>query len=184
MGRVEKRKQERLNKNKKQKNNNIEEPNGKETLYTTIKIIVVMVLLLFILYYVVAVFVTKEIDISGNKEDETTENSATNTVSNKILAKNIFNQTEETYYVYFYDFNDENRNIASAISKLTDDKVYRVDTSSSLNKNYVTDEDTGNKDASVLENLKVINPTLIKVANDKIVEYYENEDSIVAYLNK
>lgn len=183
MGRVERRRQEKNNKNKKiTKENNIKEYNGKETLYSAIKIIAVMVLLLFILYYVVAVFVTKEINISTNKDEETTD-TTTNTVSDKILAKNIFNQKEETYYVYFYDFNDADQNIGSKISNLSDNKVYKVDTSSSLNQNYVTEE-SGNKSATSIDNLKVKNPTLIKITNDKIVEYYEDVDPILSYLEK
>lgn len=183
MGRIERRRQEKNNKNKKiTKENNIEEYNGKNTLYTAIKIMAVMVLLIFILYYVVAVFVTKEISISTKKDEETTD-TTTNTVSDRILARNIFNQKEETYYVYFYDFTDADQNIAMAINNLSDSKVYKVDTSSSLNKNYVTEE-SGNKQATSVDELKVKSPTLIKITNDKIVEYYEDIDPILAYLEK
>lgn len=179
MGRTERRKQERKNKNNKI-NNEIKEYSGKDTIITTIKIIITIVLILLALYFVVAIFVTKEIDFNTKDNDTTTD--TTSTVSDKILAKNTFNQKEETYYVYFYDFNDEDADISSNIYNITD-KVYRVDTSSSLNKNYVKEE-SGNKTATSIDDLKVINPTLIKVSNDKITEYYETVDSIVSYLEK
>ena len=180
MGRTERRKQERKNKNNKI-NNEIKEYSGKDTIITTIRIIITIALILLALYFVVAIFITKEIDFSSKDNDTTTETAST--VSDKILAKNTFNQKEETYYVYFYDFNDEDNDISSDIYNIND-KVYRVDTSSSLNKNYVTEEETGNKNATSIDNLKVINPTLIKVSNDKITEYYETVESIVSYLEK
>ena len=185
MGREQKRKElkkYRHNKDLKQLNNN---NNGIASVGATIKIIVVVVLILLVLYYGMAIFVTKEIDLSSNNDSSATEaNDDTSTsVSNKILAANTFRQTEEMYYVYYYDFDDEENEIRDNISKLTDYKIYRVDTGSSLNTNYVV-SDSGNKDAKVLEDLKVINPTLIKVSNDNIIEYYEGVDSIVDFINK
>ena len=138
-----------------------------------------------VLYYILAVFVTKEIDVSGTKDNSTSESdTTTSSVSNKILAVNTFNQTEETYYVYYYDFNDEDENISSLINNLNDYTIYRVDTSSSLNKNYVTEDEKGNNQAKSLEELKVINPTIIKVENDTIIDYYEGINSIKDFLKK
>ncbi len=179
MGRVERRRQEKFNKAKGLKNSNIESLNNKDTFITMIKIIVVIILVLLVLYFVVAVFVTKEISFTSG--DDVTEEAASS-VTDKILAKNIFNQQESEYYVYFYDFDDEDLSVGNAIYNLSEDKVYRVDTGSSLNSNYVSDNDTGNKGASSLDDLMVINPTLIKVSNDSIVEYYEDVDEILAFL--
>ena len=151
---------------------------------TTLKIIVSVVLILLVLYYFLAVFVTKEIDVSGDKGNSTSESSNSNNVSNKILAVNTFNQTEEIYYVYYYDFNDEDENISSLIGNFNDYTVYKVDTSNSLNKNYVTEDEMGNNKAKSLDELKVINPTIIKVENDTIVDYYEGVNSITDFLNK
>ena len=56
---------------------------------------------------------------------------------------------------------------------MSDSKVYKVDTSSALNANYVSEE--SNKSAKTLEDLKVSAPTLIKISGDEIVKYYEKE---------
>ena len=128
-----------------------------------------------------AVFITKEVDVSSKKDNDTTENT-TSSVSNKILAQRIFEQSEEEYFVYFYDFNEEDKNISSAISGKSEMKIYRVDTSSGLNQNYVTESES-NRNVTGIENLKVKNPTLIKISGDKVSLYLEGETEIVNYLN-
>ena len=44
-----------------------------------------------------------------------------------------------------------------------------------LNKNYVTEE-SGNRSVSSIDDLKVKNPTVIKITDDKVVGYYEGND--------
>lgn len=183
MGREQRRREQFKNKNKKSRE---EELDTSIKWTTVVKLICFIVILLFVIYYILAVFVTKELDISNGsdtKENTTEETTDTSSVSDKILASNIFNQKEEEYYVYFYDFNDEDDVVNSVISSITDTKVYKVDTSSSLNANYVT-EDKGNKDALNLDELKVKNPTVIKVEADEITEYYEGSNNIYKGLNK
>jgi len=181
MGREQRRREQFKNKNKKVEENELD---VSIKLSTAIKLVSFVVILLFVIYYVLAIFVTKELDVSDDTstikptDEEVSNNSG---VSNKILASNIFNQKEEEYYVYFYDFNDENEVVSGVVSSISD-KVYRVDTSSSLNSNYVTDSDS-NKDATNLDELKVIDPTIIKIKGDKIVEYYEGSSNIYDKLN-
>jgi len=177
MGREQKRREQFKNKNKKLKEKELDTSIKGITL---IKLVGFVVIFLFVIYYILAVFVTKEIEISNKEEEKSTITESTDTengVSNKILASNIFNQKEEAYYVYFYDFNDENEVVSGIISGMTEKTIYKVDTSSSLNSKYVT-EDKGNKSAKNLEELKVINPTVIKIEADKIVKYYEGNDEI------
>ena len=144
-----------------------------------IKILIMLIIICVVVYISIGLFVTKEIKWFGNNS----ENNVVDTVSNKIIASAIFKQKEEEYYVYFYNFEETNNNIESTISsKLTDYKVYRVDTSSSLNQNYVS-EDSSNPSAKSLDELKVKTPTLIKIINDQIVSYYETEDNIIDGLN-
>ena len=124
-----------------------------------------------LVYLISALFITKELDRFS--KEEVKEN--TNSVENSILASAIFKQKEDEYYVYFYDFNEDNnmyKNIVS--SKLSSKKVYNVDTSSGLNSNYVSD--VSNKKATGLDDLKVINDTVIKIVGDTIVEYYEKDE--------
>ncbi len=182
MGREQKRK------NRKQ-HKNIEEDFKQEDmmkLSTILKIILGVVIVIIVFYYGLAIFVTKEVDLSSNKKDTdttNTDNNSNNNVSNAILAKNTFEQLDDVYYVYYYDFNDEEEVISNSISNLTDHTIYRVDTSSGLNSNYV-DNNNSNKNVTSIDNLKVKNPTLIKIDNDKVVSYYDGVNEISDFLNK
>lgn len=175
MGRELKRKQAKKN----NKTINKEEESLNLKLSTIITLVVSVLVILVVLYYVIAIFITKEIKVSWINNNE---NTTTKQVENRILAKNTFNQEEDTYYVYFYDFNDSDENIEGAIGGLFDYTIYRVDTSSALNKNYITDTDS-NRKATSIEDLKVKSPTFIKVSADKIVSYYEGSSEILDFLN-
>ena len=167
MGRELRRKQAKRE-GKSLKNEDIKvEYNVKKTVITCIIVLVSIGLV----YLISALFITKELDWFS--KEEVKEN--TSGVENSILASAIFKQKEDEYYVYFYDFNEDNnmyKNIVS--SKLSSKKVYNVDTSSGLNSNYVSD--VSNKKATGLDDLKVINDTVIKIVGDAIVEYYEKDE--------
>ena len=172
MNREQKRKEAKKNKKVRVETNAVD--TSKE-LFRLLKIAVVVVIIFAILYLVVGIFVTKEIELFKDKDDKETKE---NTTSNAILANSVFEQKEEEYYVYFYDFKNENTNVATSIvNTQNNSKVYRVDTSDVLNKNYVV-EVGSNKDAKVLEDLKVVKDTIIKVSGDEIVAYYEGEEEI------
>ncbi len=179
MGREQRRREEKKNKNLIKDEEQLDVSLKFSTL---IKIIVAIVLILLVLYYILAVFVTKELDVSGKKDSNSSESSSTTSVDKAILAATIFNQSEETYYVYFYNFKDEDENIASVINSRSDLTIYRVNTNDGLNSKYIT-TDSGNKSATNLDNLKVKDPTLIEVTNDKITKYYEGSKEITNYLN-
>ena len=167
MGREVRRKQAKRE-GKSLKNEEIKEE------YNVKKIVITCVIVLVsigLVYLISALFITKELDWFS--KEEVKEN--TSSVENSILASAIFKQKEDEYYVYFYDFNEDNnmyKNIVS--SKLSSKKVYNVDTSSGLNSNYVSD--VSNKKATGLDDLKVINDTVIKIVGDTIVEYYEKDE--------
>ena len=183
MGREQRRREQFKNKNKKL---NEEDVDTSIKLTTVIKLVSFIIIFLFVIYYVLAIFVTKELDIvDKNKKSTITEQTEADTtlVSGKILASSIFEQKEDDYYVYFYDFNEEDELVKGVINTLTEEKVYKVDTSSSLNANYVTEE-KGNKKAKSVKELKVVSPTVIRVKADKIVEYYEGSNDIYENLTK
>ncbi len=167
MGRELRRKQAKRE-GKSLKNEEIKEE------YNVKKIVITCVIVLVsigLVYLISALFITKELDWFS--KEEVKEN--TSGVENSILASAIFKQKEDEYYVYFYDFNEDNnmyKNIVS--SKLSSKKVYNVDTSSGLNSNYVSD--VSNKKATGLDGLKVVNDTVIKIVGDTIVEYYEKDE--------
>ena len=176
MGRELRRKQAKKE-GKSLKNENITEDYN---LTKFVKVLVIVILSAVFLYLVSAIFITKEINLFGKNN---TTNTTNQTVSNAILAKSIFNQSEESYYVYFYDFNESNNNINTIVSsKLSESKVYRVDTSSSFNSKYVSD--TSNRSATTLDDLKVVKDTLIKIEGDAITMYLEGEEEITNNLNK
>ena len=181
MGREQKRREERRNKN-------IRKIEDEEVLDTSIKGITILkvvssiVLILFVVYYIVAVFITKEIDISDKNKDSNSSENSTSSVSDKILGANIFSQKEESYYVYCYDFGDEDSGVAQAISGVSDMTVYRVDTSNGMNSKYV--DETGNPNSSSLDDLKVSNPTLLVISGDKITGYYEGRNNIMNFLSQ
>ena len=145
-------------------------PEEKNQIKSLIIITIVLVVIIGLIYLLSALFVTKELDWF-EKDEKETEKLATNTV----LASEIFKQAEEEYYVYFYDYKDEDDEIASTVSnKLSSAKVYKVDTSSALNNKYVSEE--SNKKAKKLEELKVKASTVIKISGEQIVAYYENDE--------
>lgn len=186
MGREQKRKELKKNKANNSYHGNANTNTDMNNLTTVLKVIFTVMVVLIVIYYAVAILVTKEIDFSEkntSSSDNTTTSTDSSSVSNKILASNTFSQTDQVYYVYFYDFDNEDEDVGNAIDLISDDKVYRVDTKSGLNSKYVT-SDSGNKDVSDINSLKVINPTIIKIDNDKVVEYHEGASDILSYLNK
>lgn len=135
-----------------------------------IGITILVVVLIGIIYLISALFITKELDWFDKKEQENQT-----LVTNTILASEIFKQQEETYYVYFYDYTKEDTQITSIINtKLSSNKIYKVDTNSALNNKYISEE--SNKNATSLEELKVKSPTIIKVSDMSIIEYYEGNE--------
>ncbi|MBQ2872514.1 MAG: hypothetical protein IJE89_00770 [Bacilli bacterium] len=136
-----------------------------------IKITLLIVFIVCVIYLIAALFITKEVNWF-DKEDK-----SETLVTNTILASETFKQKEEEYYVYFYDYSEEDSEITSAVSsKLSTKKVYKVDTSSALNNNYVSEE--SNKSAKKLEDLKVKASTVIKISGEEIVEYYEDKEIV------
>jgi len=182
MGRELKRKQAK--KDKKPLKEEIVKKNEDpyKDIYKLLKTFGIILGVILVIYFFIALVITKEIDWFS-KDTETEEQKST--IQNTILAKNTFNQKEEEYFVYFYDYDEENETIASLInSKLLGSTIYRVNTKDAFNTNYVTEEEVGNSSATTIEDLKVINPTLIKVSGDTIVEYYETKDNIISYLEQ
>ncbi len=125
-----------------------------------------------LIYLLSALFVTKELDWFSKKDKDNDEN----TIANTILASETFKQSESSYYVYFYDFDEDEKesDITSLVNNKLNEKVYKVDTKSAMNNNYVAE--AGNNNAKTIEELKVINHTLIKIEDDKITEYYEKDE--------
>ncbi len=98
----------------------------------------------------------------------------------KILAGSSLKQKEESYLVVFYSNDDE---IFSAITEYDGtDKgtIYYVDLSDGLNKYAVSDKTNFN--VSNASDLRVKNPSLIKVNKGKIVDNKTGKKEILDYL--
>lgn len=140
-----------------------------------------ILLVLVISYFVVGIFITKTITF-GKKEDPNTVTIDNNT----ILIGNIFTQSKDEYYVVIYDSNNKDDNSISNWvnyfkSKNSDKTIYVVDSKNKMNGNYMVEKDS-NKDAKTLEDLKVVSPTLLKIVNGEIKEYYEGKDEVKSAL--
>ena len=145
--------------------------NEKNQIKGLVIITIVLLIVIGLIYLMSALFITKELDWFDKPEQEET----VEVVKNTILASETFAQKDEEYYVYYYDYKDENEQIASTVNeKLSSKKVYKVNTNDALNTKYVSE--TSNKKATKLENLKVKSPTVIKITKGKITEYYEGNE--------
>ena len=78
-----------------------EEVKNENQIKKLIKIVCLLVFIVVMIYLISALFITKELNWFNNSKENTSETN----VNNSILAKQIFRQSEEEYYVYFYDFN-------------------------------------------------------------------------------
>lgn len=170
MGRELKRKQA------KREGKNVKDLQVKKQDFNTMKpktliIIVGVILVLFVLLYLLtSIFITK--DFNSSKKNTDSEDTAT--VTNKILAADSLRQTEELYYVYYYDSTNEDSGVSSTILSLND-KVYRVDLHDGFNSNYLGEPSGIVEDIS---NLKVSDPTVIKVESEKITAFYNGKEEI------
>ena len=143
----------------------------------TLGVILGVLLLFFVtLYVLTGLFITKELNWFGINDKGEVEDIVN--IENKILATDSLRQTEEEYYVYFYDTTDENSEVSNLLYSLIE-KVYRVDLHDDFNSNYVGEP------SGIVENisdLKVSNPTIIKVSSEKIIEFYSGVEEITIAL--
>lgn len=169
MGRELKRKQaKRDGKNVRE----IQRMNKEKPLSPRVFIGILITLLLFFvtLYLLTGLFITKEIKWF----DKNSNNDEVIEIENKILAVDSLRQIEEEYYVYFYDTKNEDSGVTEVLYSLMD-KVYRVDLNDDFNSNFVGES------SGIVENisdLKVSNPTIIKVSSEKIVAFYDGAEEI------
>ena len=132
-----------------------------------------VLLALVALYLFVGIFITKTITFK-EKEEEKVEVSIDNST---ILASQIFDQAEEEYYVLIYNPNDKVNDIEQFLSLFTEGTVYKVDSSKKFNSNYIVEKDS-NKNPANYSELRIISPSLIKINNKTVVEYYEGFEEV------
>ena len=143
----------------------------------TIIIIVVAVVLLVGMYFLTTVILNKDSDDNS----KITENAIQ---YDEILAGESFNQSEDEYYVIYYDSSNEYSVISSLISSYqlnsSDTKLYSVDLADGMNKKYVTDGNIVTDNAS---SLRVKDTTLVKFNNGEVSEVITDTNEITNFLN-
>ena len=133
-------------------------------------IMIVLIILLVLTYVFTGLFATKDIKWFSKKTEEVEE--TTNQIRNRILASDSLKQLDDEYYVYYYDSTKEDSETTSAVDNLGG-TIYRVDLHDDFNANFIG-EPSGVVDT--IDNLKVSDPTVIKVSSGKIVAFYNGEE--------
>lgn len=154
-----------------------------------IKILVGIVLFLAIFYFL-ALLATGEIKF-GNKKTE--KEKVTEIQYEEILAGQTFTQKEEEYYVLYFNFTDS---IGSTyltyrdgyINQIDSLPMYMVDLEKGFNTRYVKNDEEESEEIKKLPNstdeLKVVNPTLLKVKNHKVTERIEGKEEVKKFLKE
>lgn len=127
-----------------------------------------LVLFFILLYIITGLFITKELKWFDKEEDKVIE------IENKILAADSLRQNGSNYYVYYYDTTEEKEEVSHEMNSLPE-TVYRVDLNDEFNSNFIGEPSGIVED---INNLKVSNPTVIKVRGKKIVEFYSGVEEI------
>ena len=140
-------------------------------------IIVVVVSLVVGIYFFTKKFVTKD-----EEKKETQEITGTVNYNVTIIGE-LLNRPYNEYYAIIYDSTSNDAGKYQGIySKFTTGeksttKMYYIDLSNKLNKDYYSEEETNPKAKSIKE-LKLGDFTLIKVKDGKIIKYLEDEEEV------
>ena len=139
-------------------------------------IILVGVAIVCVLSYLfTAKFLVK--DNSDSTKEETT------ITYENIRVGNVFNRPYKSYYVLATDLT-KNTTYQSLVSTFTsnhsDEKVYFIDLSLDINKDFIG---KSNKNATNASEIKLSDPTLIKIENGKITSYLDKKVDIENELN-
>ncbi len=163
---------------KKKKNKIDKQYNGEEVQLAKVKWIALGIILFFALAYFIGALITGK--ISFKKE----EKAATTIQYEEILAEMTFKQPEAEYFVLYYSFSSSDSSmINNYASKLEGTApVYKVDLGKGFNTGYIADGDT--KTPTSINDLKVKDPTLIRVKNKKAISYVNGLNNIKTYVSK
>lgn len=139
-----------------------------------------------VIVLIIGVFFLSKFLLKEEAKDLTYQSGSVST--DIAIVGTLLNQPENEYYVLAYDTNST---YASAYvtygeyytTKLSDKaiKIYYLDLSSAFNKDYYVTENSNPK-ATKVNDLKIIDGTLIKIKNGKITEYIEGIDKIAQKL--
>ncbi len=134
------------------------------------------VILFILCFYILTVYITNKNNTDDSDDVKTVEIS-----KDEIILGRSLSMGKDDYYVVYY--NSDNETMKEIVSHYIGiAKIYKVDMSSAFNKKYATDSES-NKNPTKVSEFKINGPTLIKVSNNKVVEYIEGEEAIRTKLN-
>lgn len=92
----------------------------------------------------------------------------------------ILNRPYKEYYVMVYNSTDPNASLYSSLitNYSKDTKIYFCDLDNGLNKEFISGNKTGNKNAKSVSEFSFGEITLLKIKNGKVVDYIEDVTSI------
>ncbi len=164
--------------NRKKEKNKIEEVGSFDADLSKVIYIIVGVLVVFGLFYLITLFVLDR-DTSSKVETPEAEISLDTTIVGRSLS-----MPEKKYYVLFYD--NDNEEVSEEYSSIitdytysTDDsrvKLYTVDMSDGLNKNFVKEESNSNPEKA--SDIAIKGTTLMVIEEGKVVDYIEDQTRI------
>lgn len=142
-----------------------------------LKIAIGVLLVLAIVYFGFG-FITGEFKFKEEKKKEAVIQYS------EILAESTFKQSENDYYVLYYDFKEETSTLIEAISGDLSQKgtIYKVDLSKGFNKNYISKNGKPKATPKDAEELTVVDPTLIEIKNKKVVKFITGKNNIKNYV--
>lgn len=131
--------------------------------------------LIFSVFLISKCFIKTEV-----KELSYTDGSISTT---SVIVGTIFENPETEYYVLAYDTTKENANAYTTYGEYYTSKqknaikIYYLNLSSAFNKDYYVTSNS-NKNAKKINDLKMVDGTLLHIKNKKITQYIEGIDNI------
>lgn len=172
---------------KKTKRNLYKTNNSTDMEYSKIIKITLGVILVLVLTYFITALATGEIKW-GKKE--TQQEAETSIQYEEIIAGQILNRNSDEYYVLLFNFSDT---FASYYLSLKDTYIknedslpfYIVDLEKHMNLGVVAENDESYKaNVSNVNDLKVTNPTIIKVKDHKVIESIKGKENILKFFEE
>ena len=141
-------------------------------------ILIIILVIAFGLYFVSKAIVSKR---SNTKSDDNTANAEID--YSLTTVGTLLNRPYDDYYVMVYDSQDTNAiyfaNLFTKYSSKEDGlKIFFCDLNNPLNKNYVSNEESGNSYARTTEDFSFGRISLIRVRYGQVVSYLEDIDQI------
>ena len=151
-----------------------------------VKILFGVVLIFLLIYFGFSIYSGELFGPEEVVEEEPVEFQDVN-----MLAGTTFNMDHDEYYVLYFDYS--NKGEASTMQLLYKDvfkpnngtKMYLSDLSNKFNEPYIAKEgEQINKAPKNINELKVTNPTLIKIKDKKVIEFITGHDKVKEYILK